>query len=192
MGGSDFSTDLDSGRRPESRSCERSQPPNLVRSEQSWTSPASSRRGDAREDAANYPCLTCRTLLPTILADTDATCSRRVTLRGEGTRRVTTIPEISPLAQSFPSVVRLQCPDLTRYLINTYALSLCRILIPSGWVSPRTIIVARFHVHINHCTALREWRCIGCDLARRLQRARGVVLLWWPGVLEHRGAAKQP
>ena len=153
--------------------------------------PASSRRGDAREDALR-PCLTYRTVLHTTLADADATCSRCLTLRGEGTRRVTTIPEISPLAQSFPSVVRLQCSDLTRYLINTYALSLCRILIPSGWVSPRTIIVARFHVHINHCTALREWRCIGCDLARRLQRARGVVLLWWPGVLEHRGAAKQP
>ena len=124
MGGSDFSTDLDSGRRPESRSCERSQPPNLVRSEQSWTSPASSRRGDAREDAANYPCLTCRTLLPTTLADTDATCSRCLTLRGEGTRRVTTIPEISPLVQSFVSAVRLQCSDLTQYLSNTYALSL--------------------------------------------------------------------
>ena len=63
--------------------------------------------------------LTCRTLLPTTLANTDATCSRCLTLRGEGTRRVTTIPEISPLAQSFPSVVRLQCSDLTRYLSNT-------------------------------------------------------------------------
>ena len=78
----------------------------------------SSRRGDAREDALR-PCLTYRTLLPTTLADTDATCSRCLTLRGEGTRRVTTIPEISPLAQSFPSVIRLQCVDLTRYLSNT-------------------------------------------------------------------------
>jgi hypothetical protein len=77
-----------------------------------------SRRGDAREDALR-PCLTYRTLLPTTVADTDATCSRCLTLRGEGTRRVTTIPEISPLAQSFPSVVRLQCLDLTRYLSNT-------------------------------------------------------------------------
>ena len=56
------------------------------------------------------------------------TCSRCLTLRGEGTRRVTTIPEISPLAQSFVSAVRLQCSDLTQYLSNTYALSLCRIL----------------------------------------------------------------
>ena len=87
------------------------------RSQQSWTSPALS-GGDAREDALR-PCLTYRTLLPTTLADTDATCSRCLTLRGEGTRRVTTIPEISPLAQSFPSVVRLQCLDLTRYLSNT-------------------------------------------------------------------------
>jgi len=82
------------------------------------SSTQSSRRGDAREDALR-PCLTYRTLLPTTLADTDATCSRCLTLRGEGTRRVTTIPEISPLAQSFPSVVRLQCLDLTRYLSNT-------------------------------------------------------------------------
>ena len=63
------------------------------------------------------------------------TCSRCLTLRGEGTRRVTTIPEISPLAQSFVSAVRLQCLDLTQYLSNTYALSLCKMLIPSGWVS---------------------------------------------------------
>ena len=90
-----------------------------VRSQQSWTSPAHrALRGDAREDALR-PCLTYRTVLPTTLADTDATCSRCLTLRGEGTRRVTTIPEISPLAQSFPSVVRLQCLDLTRYLSNT-------------------------------------------------------------------------
>ena len=82
------------------------------------SSTQSSRRDDAREDALR-PCLTYRTLLPTTLADTDATCSRCLTLRGEGTRRVTTIPEISPLAQSFPSVVRLQCLDLTRYLSNT-------------------------------------------------------------------------
>ena len=130
MGGSDFSTDLDSGRGPESRSCERSQPPNLVRSQQSWTSPASSRRSDAREDALR-PCLTCRTLLPTTLADTDVTCSRCLTLRGEGTRRVTTIPEISPLAQSFLSAVRLQCSGVMRYLSNAHSLSLCKILIPS-------------------------------------------------------------
>ena len=60
---------------------------------------------------------------------------RCLTLRGEGTRRVTTIPEISSLAQSFPSVVRLQCLDLTQYLSGTYALSLCKVLIFSGWVS---------------------------------------------------------
>ena len=65
------------------------------RSQQSWNSPALS-GGDAREDALR-PCLTCRTLLSTTLADTDAPYSRRLTLRGEGTRRVTTIPEISPL-----------------------------------------------------------------------------------------------
>eukprot|EP00966_Prymnesium_polylepis_P141233 3261703-Prymnesium_polylepis.1 len=33
MGGSDFSTDLGSGRRPEPICCERSLPPNLVRSQ---------------------------------------------------------------------------------------------------------------------------------------------------------------
>ena len=104
--------------------------------------------------------LTCRTLLPTALADTDATCSRRLTLRGEGTRRVTTIPEISPLAQSFPSAVRLQCSDLTRCLSNTHALSLSKVLTSSGWVSPRTIDVAHFRVNINHHTALRVWRSI--------------------------------
>ena len=142
---------MDSGRRPEPIGMKKREAPHVVRPQQCWSSQASSRRGDAREDALR-PCLTYRNLLPTTLADTDATCSRCLTLRGEGTRRVTTIPEISLLAQSFPSVVRLQCLDLTRYLSNTYALSLCKILIPSGWVSPRTIAGARFHVRINHRT----------------------------------------
>ena len=60
---------------------------------------------------------------------------RCLTLRGEGTRRLTTIREISPLAQSFLSAVRLQCSGLTQYLSNMYALSLCKVLIFSGWVS---------------------------------------------------------
>ena len=142
---------------------------------------SSSRRGDAREDALR-PCLTYRTLLPTTLAYTDATCSRCLTLRGGGTRRVETIPEISPLAQSFLSAVRLQCSGLTQYLSNTHALSLCKIRIPSLWVSSRTIADARFHMHINHRTALRVWRSIGCDLARSLQRALAVVLVCCHGV----------
>jgi hypothetical protein len=94
---------------------------------------------------------------------------RCLTLRGEGTRRLTTIREISPLAQSFLSAVRLQCSGLTRYLSNTHTLSLCKIRIPSVWVSPRTIADARFHVHFNHRTALRVWRSIGCNLARTIQ-----------------------
>ena len=113
--------------------------------------------------------LTCRNLLPTALADTDATCSRRLTLRGEGTRRVTTIPEISPLAQSFVSAVRLQCSDLTQYLSNTYALSLCKRLIFSGWVSSRTISVAHFHVNINHRTALRALVATLLDAYSRIE-----------------------
>ena len=117
-GASTISSDLDSGRRPEPIGMKKREAPHVVRPQQCWSSQASSRRGDAREDALR-PCLTYRTLLPTTLADTDATCSRCLTLRGEGTRRVTTIPEISLLAQSFPSVVRLQCLDLTRYLSNT-------------------------------------------------------------------------
>ena len=112
------SSDLGSWRRPEPIGMKKREAPHVVRPQQCWSSQASSRRGDAREDALR-PCLTYRTLLPTTLADTDATCSRCLTLRGEGTRRVTTIPEISLLAQSFPSVVRLQCLDLTRYLSNT-------------------------------------------------------------------------
>ena len=94
---------------------------------------------------------------------------RCLTLRGEGTRRLTTIREISPLAQSFLSAVRLQCSGLTRYLSNTHALSLCKIRISSVWVSQRTIDDARFHVHFNHRTALRVWRSIGCNLARTIQ-----------------------
>ena len=50
--------------------------------------------------------------------------------------------------------------------------------------------VAHFHVNINHRTALRVWRSIGCDLARCLQQDRGVVLLYWPGVWKHGEAAK--
>ena len=85
---------------------------------------------------------------------------RCLTLRGEGTRRLTTIREISLLAQSFLLAVRLQCSGLTRYLSNTHALSLCKIRISSVWVSPRTIEDARFHVRFNHRTALRVWRSI--------------------------------
>ena len=139
--------------------------------------------GDAREDALR-PCLTCRTLLPTTLADTDAPYSRRLTLRGEGTRRVTTTLEISPLAQSFPSAVRLQCSDLTWCLSNTHALPLCKIFTTGGWVSPRTIAVAHFRVNINHHTALRLWRSFGRDLTRSLHLARGVALVCQPGVQE--------
>ena len=88
------------------------------------------------------------------------TCSRCLTLRGEGTRRVTTIPEISPLAQSFVSAVRLQCSDLTRSTSAIRTLYPCaKYSIFSDWVSSRTISVAHFHVNINHRTALRVWRC---------------------------------
>ena len=96
---------------------------------------------------------------------------RCLTLRGEGTRRLTTIREISPLVQSFLLAVRLQCSGLTRYLSNTHALSLCKIRISSVMVSPRTIEDARFHVRFNHRTALRVWRSIGCNLARTIQDA---------------------
>ena len=96
---------------------------------------------------------------------------RCLTLRGEGTRRLTTIREISLLAQSFLLAVRLQCSGLTRYLSNTHALSLCKIRISSVRVSPRTIEDARFHVRFNHRTALRVWRSIGCNLARTIQDA---------------------
>ena len=123
-------------------------------------------------------------LLPTTLADTEATCNRCLRLRGEGTRRVTIIPEISPLAQSFLSAVRLQCSDLTQYPSNTHAPSLCKVLSSSGWVSPRTITVARFQVHIRFIVQLS-----GCGAAlvalrpcSRLQQARGLVLRCWPGV----------
>ena len=98
--------------------------------------------------------------MPTTLADAEATCNRCLRLRGEGTRRVTTIPEISPLAQSFLSAVRLQCSDLTQYPSNTHAPSLCKALSSSGWVSPRTITVARFQVHIRFIVQLS-----GCGAA---------------------------
>ena len=142
---------MDSGRRPEPIGMKKREAPHVVRPQQCWSSQASSRRGDAREDALR-PCLTYRNLLPTTLADAEATCNRCLRLRGEGTRRVTTIPEISPLAQSFLSAVRLQCSDLTQYPSNTHAPSLCKALSSSGWVSPRTIAGARFHVYISHRT----------------------------------------
>ena len=78
---------MGSGRRPEAPRAVFTDLTHLCRPEPCWSSQASSRRGDAREDALR-PCLTYRTLLPTTVADTDATCSRCLTLRGEGTRRV--------------------------------------------------------------------------------------------------------
>ena len=92
---------------------------------------------------------------------------RCLTLRGEGTRRLTTIREISPLAQSFLLAVRLQCSinvRASRGISATHTLCPCaryaKIRISSVWVSQRTIEDARFHT----CTSIIV-QLFGCGAA---------------------------